>query len=124
MQFANVRSSPAALARVLAWNILAVRLAFFDVLEILRARSINDYGSFHAAALAIAGGADPYSVTRLGAAGVHPYFYPPLLAELLWPLTLLEPFTARVVWMALTLASYAGSMLLLDRWLRQRTWSS
>lgn len=108
----------------LAWAILVLRLGYFDLLEVLRARSINDYGSFHAAAVAISEGLDPYSLDDLQQAArvaklptVHPYFYPPLLAELLLPATLLPPFYARLVWMALTVAAMILAVGLLERWL-------
>ena len=114
-------------ARRIAWAILVLRLAYFDVLEILRARSINDYASFHAAATAIREGLDPYNLDDLQQAariarlpGVHPYFYPPLLAELLLPATWLEAFEARLVWMVLTIASFIGAIALLQRWLGHR----
>jgi alpha-1,2-mannosyltransferase len=114
-------------ARRIAWAILLLRLAYFDVLEILRARSINDYGPFHAAAIAIREGLDPYSFDDLQQAArigrlpaVHPYFYPPLLAELLLPATWLTAFDARLVWMVLTIASFLGAIALLQRWLGHR----
>ena len=85
-------------ARRIAWAILILRLAYFDVLEILRAESINDYASFHAAATAIREGLDPYDLGDLQQAAriarlppVHPYFYPPLLAELARPCDLVDP---------------------------------
>jgi len=116
-----------ALAHRVAWAILIARLGFFDLLEVLRARSINDYGSFHAAAVAIAHGLDPYSPTDLAIAAQavdlpapHPYFYPPLLAELLLPLTLLRAFPARLVWMALSVGAFVGALVLLNRWLARR----
>ncbi len=111
-------------ARWIAWLAFATRLVLFDTLEILRARSINDYGSFHAAAYAIRAGLDPYrpedlakaaEATQLGS--LHPYFYPPFLAELLVPMTTLSVFPARLVWHVLTVAAFCASMALLDRWL-------
>lgn len=44
--------------RWIAWSVFATRLGLLDTLEILRARSTNDYGSFHAAAWAIRHGLD------------------------------------------------------------------
>ncbi len=116
-----------AFVRIFAWSLLVVRLAYFDVLEVLRARSVNDYGSFHAAAVAIRNGLDPYSLEDLnraariaGLGNVHPYFYPPLLAELLLPATWLGAFQARMEWMALTIVSFIVSIALLQRWLERR----
>ena len=93
-----------AFARRIAWAILLVRLGLFDRLEVLRAKSINDYGSFHAAALAIRRGLDPYTPDDLqraahlsGLPAVHPYFYPPFLAELLQPLTHYRVLQARLL---------------------------
>lgn len=114
--------------RHIAWAILYLRLGYFDVLEVLRARSTNDYGSFHAAAVAIREGLDPYSLDDLQQAAriaklpeVHPYFYPPLLAELLLPATWLSAFSARLVWMALTVAAFLGLVALLERWVGERS---
>lgn len=115
------------LARRLAWAVLLVRIAFFDLLEILRAKSINDYGSFHAAALAIRKGLDPYTPDDLqraahlaGLPGVHPYFYPPFLAEVMRPLTRLKVFDARLVWFWLTVGCFVAAIALLQRWLARR----
>ncbi len=120
-------SSPASLARTLAYTLLAVRLAFFDLLEILRARSINDYSSFHAAASAIRHGLDPYAAADLQYAAnlamlprAKPYLYPPLLAELLVPMTWLKPFAARLIWMGATVTAFLASAALLDRWIARR----
>jgi alpha-1,2-mannosyltransferase len=114
-----------ALARRIALTILCVRIFVLDPLEFLRAKSINDYGSFHAAAVAIRGGLDPYQFLDLqraakacGLGGVHPYFYPPFLAETLIPFTFFEPFTARMIWWALTASAILAAVLLLDRHLR------
>lgn len=114
-----------ALARRIALTILCVRIFVMDPLEFLRAKSINDYGSFHAAAVAIRAGLDPYQFLDLqraakacGLGGVHPYFYPPFLAETLIPFTFFAPFTARMIWWALTASSILAAVLLLDRHLR------
>jgi hypothetical protein len=116
-----------AFARRIAWAIVILRLAYFDVLEVLRARSTNDYGSFHAAAVAIREGLDPYSLEDLQQAAKiarlpteHAYFYPPLLAELLVPATWLSAFDARMVWMAMTVGSFLAVIALLQRWLQVR----
>ncbi len=113
--------------RRIAWGILVARLAYFDVLEVLRAKSINDYGSFHAAAMAVREGLDPYTPDGLqraarlsGMPAVHPYFYPPLLAELLQPLTHLPLFKARLVWLAVSVGCFLGTIALLQRWLARR----
>ncbi len=117
-------ANPLPIPRAIAWTIFATRLAILDPLEILRARSINDYGSFHAAAYAITEGLDPYRAEDLRAAaslaglgGVHPYFYPPFLAEVIAPLTWLSPFAARVVWLFASALAFFASMALLDRFL-------
>lgn len=120
-------NEPGTLVRLLAWTVFALRVGVFDQLELLRSRSINDYGSFHAAAYAISEGLDPYAPASLqasanaaGLPGVHPYFYPPFLAELLVPFTWLQPLPARVVWGLLSLVAFAFSMKLLDRWLAEQ----
>jgi hypothetical protein len=52
-----------------------------------------------------------------GAAGVenftYPYRYPPLTAQLAWPLTLLGPRPAALVWLIATAAAFVASALLL-----------
>jgi len=103
--------------------LLAARLTASDFLEIVRAHSINDYASFHFAACAIREGKSPYDIVvlqRLAAEsglGVHPYLYPPLLADALTPMTFLDVWPARLVWGGLNVAAFALSFFLLDRWL-------
>lgn len=116
------------LARRIAWAVLLARIAFFDLLEVLRAKSINDYGSFHAAALAIRKGLDPYTPDDLqqaarlaGLPGVHPYFYPPFLAEVMQPLTRYKVFDARLVWFWLGVGCFVAAIALLQRWLVRRS---
>ncbi|MBL8715992.1 MAG: DUF2029 domain-containing protein [Myxococcales bacterium] len=116
-----------AFARRIAWAILLVRLGLFDRLEVLRAKSINDYGSFHAAAMAIRKGLDPYTPDDLqraahlsGLPAVHPYFYPPFLAELLQPLTHYRVLHARLLWFWITAACFVATVALLQRWVSRR----
>ncbi len=116
-----------AFARRIAWAILLVRLGLFDRLEVLRAKSINDYGSFHAAAMAIRKGLDPYTPDDLQRAAhlselpaVHPYFYPPFLAELLQPLTHYRVLHARLLWFWITAACFVATVALLQRWVSRR----
>ncbi|MGZ3453481.1 MAG: glycosyltransferase family 87 protein [Polyangiales bacterium] len=111
-----------SLARRIALTIFCVRIFVIDPLEFLRAKSINDYASFHSAAFAISEGLNPYDFMQLqraakaaGLQGANPYFYPPFLAELLIPFTWLEPFPARMVWWAITACAMLASVLLLDR---------
>lgn len=115
------------IARSVAWAILVMRLAVLDPLELLRARSINDYASFHAASAAIRHGFDPYSAVDLPAVAKavelphpHPYFYPPLLAELLLPLTWFQAFAARMIWHFGSALSFFACLALLQRWLDRR----
>lgn len=121
------RDRPILIGYRIAWALLVARLAFFDLLEILRARSTNDYASFHAAAVAIADGLDPYSphdlalaARNVGLPHPHPYFYPPFLAELLVPMTLLQSFAARLVWLSLSVLGFVGAFALLVRWMDRR----
>ncbi len=116
-----------AFARRIAWAILLVRIGLFDRLEVLRAKSINDYGSFHAAAMAIRRGLDPYTPDDLqraahlsGLPAVHPYFYPPFLAELLQPLTHYRVLQARLLWFWITAACFVATVALLQRWVSRR----
>ena len=115
---------PLPVVRWFAWSVLALRLVVLDGFEIFRAKSINDYASFHFAALAIHDGRSPYEINAIasigaefGLPGAKPYIYPPLLAELLLPMSMLDLWPARVLWWLLNVASFAGSLLLLDRWL-------
>src|SRR5438309_581891 len=78
----------------------------------MRADAMNDYASFHFAAFAIREGKNPYDPAvlaafgnELGVGGVHPYFYPPLLAELLVPSSWLDPWLATIFfWIVSTAA--------------------
>ncbi len=112
----------ASFARFIAWAIFGTRIVLFDLLEILRAKSVNDYGTFHTAAFALSEGLDPYknadlqrAAREVGLGGAHPYFYPPFLAELLVPLSFLDLFPARMVWEVITITCFGASMFLLDR---------
>ena len=96
----------------LAWIVLAFRLVVLDGLEILRTHAMNDYASFHFAAFALREGKNPYDPSAIDAlaqqfdvGGVHPYFYPPVLAELLVPSSYLDPWIARLLfWIGSTVA--------------------
>jgi hypothetical protein len=109
--------------RLLGWAVLLLNLAVLDPLEILRAHSFGDYASFHAAGVAIARGDSPYSVDDFREASLglgfvpHPYLYPPLLACVLYPLTFLGAWPARILWELFSIAAALGTLRLLLRWI-------
>ncbi len=118
---------PFALARLIGLALFAVRVGVLDTLELLRNRPLHDYSTFHAAACAVRELVSPYQTDELlfGAAScrvhvVHPYLYPPLLAELLVPFTFFAPWTARLIWHALSVLAAFASVWLLDRWVGER----
>lgn len=112
---------------MVGWALFLVRLVVLDTLELLRGHALHDYASFHAAACAIRAGVSPYRPEELmfgsvscGMGPVYPYLYPPLLAEVMFPLTFLQPWTARLIWHGIIVCAVVGSAWLLDQWLRER----
>jgi Glycosyltransferase family 87 len=69
-------------------------------------QSEGDFGSYHAAAMAVARGESPY---------LPKYIYPPVLAVVLAPLAALPLATARVIWYLVSQACLLGSAGLLVR---------
>lgn len=69
-------------------------------------RSEGDFGSYHAAAMAIARGESPY---------LPKYIYPPVFAVILTPLAALPLATARVIWYLVSQACLLGSAGLVVR---------
>jgi hypothetical protein len=118
----RVRSVPSL--ELLGWALVLLRLAILDPLEIARSHSVNDYGSFHFAAVAVAHGDDPYTnMSRYAAeegSGAHPYLYPPFLAYALVPFSLLPLWPARLLWEAVSVGAAVGSLLLIRRRLGER----
>lgn len=118
---------PLALARLVGWAFFLVRIVVLDTIELVRGHALHDYASFHAAACAIRAGLSPYKPDELafgsmscGMGNVHPYFYPPLLAESLLPVTFVSPWAARLIWHLVGMGALIGAVHLLDRWLRER----
>jgi hypothetical protein len=118
---------PFGLARLAGLAMFVARVGVFDTLELLRGHALHDYASFHAAACSVRAVVSPYRPEELlfgavscGMGPVHPYLYPPLLAEALVPITFLSPWTARLVWHALSIVAALLSVWLLDRWLGER----
>lgn len=113
-------------ARILGWALI-LRVLLFDTIELLRGHATHDYTSFHIAACAVREGLGPYRpedfLAGAQACGMgihHPYLYPPLLAELMVPLTYLKLWTARLVWHALIVAATVASIAVLEQWIRRR----
>ncbi len=118
---------PLGLARLIGLALFVVRVGVLDTFELLRGRALHDYASFHAAACAVREVVSPYRPDELlfgagtcGIGPVHPYLYPPLLAEVLVPFTFLSAWKARLLWHALSILAAFASVFLLDRWLRGR----
>ncbi|MDA8101812.1 MAG: glycosyltransferase 87 family protein [Nitrospiraceae bacterium] len=100
------------------WTRYAPWFATGLVLALVMASRDNqaDFLVFYKAASALAHGHDPYP--RLGSAQVYDgssYVYPIWVAATLTPLTLLTPFAAAKVWVAISLAAYALSFKLLGK---------
>jgi hypothetical protein len=117
---------PALIARLFGWAFV-LRVVLFDTIELLRGHATHDYTSFHIAACAVRAGVGPYRPEDFLAGaqackmGIHhPYLYPPLLAELMVPLTYLQLWTARLVWHVLIVAASVASIALLESWIRKR----
>ena len=85
----------------------------------------RDFYVYYVAAAAFADGADAYALSReqfaafARALGVpshtFPYYYPPLTAVLVWPLTMLGPQKAALVWLVASAAAMIGAAWLLGR---------
>ncbi len=123
----NHTPGPWAIARLVGWALFLVRIVVLDTLELVRGHALHDYASFHAAACAIRAGVSPYRPDELmfgavscGMGPVYPYLYPPLLAEVMFPLTFFQPWTARLLWHGIIVCAVVGSAWLLDGWLRAR----
>jgi len=79
-----------------------------------------DFPSFYSAAGTLARGENPYEVLALQAyaqergidSEVYPYLYPPFLASVLRPVTLLSPETADRMWGTLMVVMFALSVVL------------
>jgi hypothetical protein len=105
----------------LAWCLLSFQLLVGDGMRILRDHRVDDYGSFHFAAVAVAHEDPPYSAQIIGkyaaleGMGAHPYLYPPLLAFLMLPLAQLAVWPARLLWGVLSVAALIFSLYLLAR---------
>lgn len=86
----------------------------------------QDFRGYYAAAVVLARGQSPYDYNLVsgvliqldGLTRNNPYYYPPWLAALMPPLTLLPFHLARLVWLSLSLAALA-----LTFWLSQRVLS-
>jgi hypothetical protein len=104
-----------------AWSRLATAAAYTALAVILLAVAWaayatggQDFRGYYAAARVVAQGGDPYDyqlvanelVRATGRAGNNPFYYPPWLAVLLVPLSLLPYETARLVWLAGCLGSF------------------
>jgi alpha-1,2-mannosyltransferase len=113
-----------------AWSRLATAGAYTALAVILLATAWAAYASggqdfrgYYAAAKVVAQGGDPYDyqlvanelVRATGRAGNNPYYYPPWLAVMLAPLSLLPYETARLVWLAGCLGSFIILALLIRR---------
>jgi len=103
---------------------LAALLLLFDGVALYHAlkgnptwRTSTDFGVYLHSAAAIIHGGDPYGYKVYdGPPGVYDsYAYPPALAELLAPLTLLGATAARYVWIAANVCCLAASLALLLR---------
>jgi hypothetical protein len=104
---------------VLASTLLAIGVV---ALSLLLLRQIGapdgqygiDFGDYHAAAQRLAVGLSPYASEMLAgptdAQGVDRYRYPPLMAQLLQPLTGLEMRQAALVWLLIQAAAVCAAM--------------
>ncbi len=93
-------------ARLLVLAVFAVSLGF--AAEPLLSGRGTDFRAYFEAAGALRAGRDPY-------AGVFPYLYPPLLAVVLVPLTLLPAAAAAWLWAAASAAALAASAALVAK---------
>jgi len=84
-----------------------------------------DFFVYYIAAAAFSAGENVYAFTEGNFAAwaqrldvpsfTSPYYYPPLTALIVWPLTLLSPMTASVTWLALSAGAFVGAACLLGR---------
>ncbi|MDA8209992.1 MAG: glycosyltransferase 87 family protein [Actinomycetota bacterium] len=101
-----VRMEMGQLARLAPWFVAGLAFAFLMASRDHQA----DFLVFYKAASALAHGHNPYP--RLGSPQVYDgssYVYPVWVAFVLTPLTLLTPFAAATVWVALSFGAYAAS---------------
>lgn len=100
------------------WNFLAFNLWLFSGLGFAVLSYLyfgQDFRGYYAAALALRQGGNPYDYHLVagilqqvtGHMGNNPFYYPPWLAWLVFPLTFLPFEPARAVWMALNWALWA-----------------
>ena len=93
--------------------------AYFNVARVKHDYT-NDFYVYYIAAAAFAGGEDAYSLTfeqfhawaqQLGVPDGHayPYYYPPLPALMVWPLTGLDVQTASLLWAFASAAAMSSS---------------
>lgn len=117
------RGVPLAVVAMLAALLLAGDLALL-LRTILRDdfwRSSTDFGLYLNAAQAVADGGNPYDGGAIVGGVTHGYAYPPLLAELMVPLTWFNPDVVRSLWIAGGAASIIGAVVLLLRAFAWRT---
>jgi hypothetical protein len=120
---ASRRPRPWELLLFVAFGLLAIRLGVL-ALGFGRTSLQMDFSAFYAAGQAAAAGLSPYEnhVARVPPIwdGVDTYrhsrfLYPPLVARLFQPLTLLGYLKAKLVWMLLCLAALSGALWIAAR---------
>ncbi len=97
--------------------------AVAQIILIRQETPLQDFPQYYAAALRLNSGGDPYATFLASCPGprclLGGYIYPPLLAELLRPLTLLNEIGAAVVWILLSHLMLAITAVVAYRTVRQ-----
>lgn len=81
----------------------------------LKSYSMWDFSAYYWAAKASLAGLDPYNtneVSTLAGKELFPYLYPPLVTRLFYPLAILPPVAARIIYVALQYLAVAATSLL------------
>lgn len=102
--------TPAGRVLAVAVGLLGLYLCLNQFGELGNVTSrVTDFGTIHRGSAALFAGIDPYEATQAG------YFYPPLLAFLFGPLTLVPPAGASLVFFTLKLVMLAWTLTACDR---------